>query len=257
MLLLIDIGNSNITIGFYDGGIKNILRLKTDLKIKNIMDELKDFILKHRMKKPEDAIMCSVVPRVSPLLSGALKKSFGFMPLNVGHNLRLGLKFRMKNHAHLGADRIANAVAAHTLYYGHLIVVDFGTATTFCLISSNGEYKGGSIMPGIGISKDVLAEKTAKLPKVRLKAPAKALGGNTESNILSGLFFGHAGAVERIIREIKHELANRMKNKNKIPICVIATGGFANLIAPYIKGIKKINPELTLHGLKIIYKLNR
>lgn len=261
MILLIDIGNTNTTIGSYDSGIKNIWRLSTILKGRDI-DEysflLKDFVLHHRMEKPEGAVICSVVPQVTPLFMEALRRSFGFESINVSHNLKTDLKFCVKNPEKLGADRIANAVAAHKLYRGHLIVIDFGTATTFCVISSKGEYKGGSIMPGLGISANTLAENTAKLPRVGLKAPKKVLGDDTESNILSGLIMGHAGAVERIIKEIKVELSLDIETRENIEADtnVIATGGFANLVVPYIEGIKEINPLLTLEGLRIIYELN-
>lgn len=261
MFLLIDIGNTNTMIGFYDNGIKNIWRLSTILKGRDI-DEysflLKGFILHHQMEEPEGAVICSVVPQVTPLFMEALRRSFGFEPINVSYNLKTGLKFCVKNPEELGADRIANAVAAHKLYKGHLIVIDFGTATTFCVISSKGEYKGGSIMPGLSISANNLAEFTAKLPRIELKAPKKALGDDTESSILSGLIIGHAGAVERIIKEIKEEHSLNIEKRENIEVDtnVIATGGGADLVVPYIEGIKEINPFLTLEGLRIIYELS-
>src|SRR3989338_519407 len=253
MLLLIDIGNTNITIGFYDKGIKNVWRLNT---IPDSRDAdgyfylLKGFVVHNKIKEPEGAVICSVVPQVTPLFIKAFRKIFGFEPLNVTYKLKTGLKFCIRKPQELGADRIANAVAAHKLYKGHLIVIDFGTATTFCVISAKGEYKGGAIMPGLEISAYILFEKTAKLPRVELRLPRKTIGDDTESNILSGIILGHAGAVERIIREIKAEIT---PDKG---INVIATGGFANLIVPYIKGIKKVNPFLTLEGLRIVYELN-
>ncbi len=253
MLLLADIGNTNITIGFYDNGFKNVWRLNTIPGGRDV-DEyrylLKGYISRHRIKEPEGSVLCSVVPQVTPVFAKAMKKCFNFEPLHVTYKLKTGLKFCIKKPADLGADRIANAAAARKLYKGHLIVIDFGTATTFCVISEKGEYKGGAIMPGPGMSAQLLFEKTAKLPKVELKPPNKTIGDDTESNILSGIIFGHAGAVERIIREIKAEIVERNIN-------VIATGGYAHLIAPYIRGIKKVNPLLTLEGLRIIYKLNK
>ncbi len=253
MLLLIDIGNTNITIGFYDKGIKNVWRLNTTPDSRDA-DEyfylLKGFVVHNKIKEPEGAVICSVVPQVTPLFIKAFRKIFGFEPLNVTYKLKTGLKFCIRKPQELGTDRIANAVAAHKLYKGHIIVIDFGTATTFCIISAKGEYKGGAIMPGPGISAHILFEKTAKLPMVELRLPRKTVGDDTESNILSGIIIGHAGAVERIIKEIKAEIT---PDKG---INVIATGGFANLIVPYIKGIKKVNPYLTLEGLRIIYELN-
>jgi type III pantothenate kinase len=195
-----------------------------------------------------------VVDKATPLLTKALKKSFGINPLNVNYKLKTGLKFCIKNPDKLGADRIANAAAAYKLYKGYSIVIDFGTATTFSVVSSSGEYRGGAIMPGLGISAQVLSDKTARLPRVELKAPDKALGDDTESNILSGLIIGHAGAVERIVKEIKLSI----KKNKKAGTCtnVIITGGSADIVAPYIRGRKKINPFLTLEGLRIIYGLN-
>jgi type III pantothenate kinase len=262
MLLLVDIGNTNITIGFYDKEIKNILRLNTVLKGRD-EDEyfylLKGFIshyLINLIKKIEAAVICSVVPSVTPLFMEALRKCFGFEPINVSHKLKTGLKFCIKNPDELGADRIANAVAARKLYKGHLIVIDFGTATTFCVISTKGEYRGGVIMPGLGISADVLVEKTAKLPKIELRAPEKMLGNDTKSSILSGVVLGHAGAVERVIKELKTELSCDKSTDAKIATNVIATGGFAELVVPFVKGVKEVNPLLTLEGLRIIYELN-
>jgi len=263
MLLLFDIGNTNIKIGFYDNGIRDVLRLDTvheNRDTDGYASLIKDYILQHRMERPEGAVISSVVPRLTPLLTGAVNKGFGFNPVNVSYDIKTGLKFCVKNPEGLGADRIANAVAARKLYKGHLVVIDFGSATTFCVISSKGEYMGGSIMPGLGISADILAGNTAKLPKMELKAPEKVLGDDTESSIISGLILGHAGAAERIVREIWAEalsvrgmrpLGNSTADKK-----VIATGGFADLVVPYMKGVKEINPLLTLEGLKIIYELN-
>lgn len=263
MLLLIDIGNTNITTGFYEGGVKNVLRFGTAGKAQDMEEyslRLRDVFSDCREEKPEGAVICSVVPTATPLFSDFLKKSFGLEPIIVSHKLKTGLKFSLKNPEELGSDRIANAAAARKLYKGHLIVVDFGTATTFCVISSKGEYKGGSIMPGPGISADVLAEKTAKLPGVKLERTGKVIGDSTESSILSGLIFGHAGAAERIIREIKMELSfyrdAEAEGGVATDINVIATGGFADLLVPYIDGIQELNPHLTLEGLRIIYELN-
>ncbi len=252
MILLIDIGNTNTTTGFYDNGIiKDILRLKTTVEGRDT-DEysylLDWFILDHQIKKPEGAAICSVVPKVTPLLISAVRKSFGIEPINVNHKIKTGLKFLIKNPEELGADRIANAVAARKLYRGHLIVIDFGTATTFCVITAEGEYRGGAIMPGLNILADTLAEKTAKLPRARLKAPGKVLGEDTTANILTGVILGHAGAVERIISEIIKEIGT--------DVTVVATGGLTDLAAPYIKAINHLNPLLTLEGLRFIYEFN-
>jgi len=250
MLLLIDIGNTNTTIGLYDKGIKHVLKFMTVIdggtdKYSFLLDS---FIKKHWVKPPEGAAICSVVPKVTPLISTAIRKVFSIEPLVVSSKIKSGLKFKIKNPANLGADRIAAAVGAHKLYKGDLIVVDFGTATTLCVVTANGEYRGGAIMPGIGISAEALSEKTAKLPCVKLKAPERAIGRDTKENILAGLVLGHAGGVERIIKEIKKEAGINPK--------VIATGGMVDLVSPYIKTIRAVNHFLTLEGLRIIYELN-
>lgn len=250
MLLLIDIGNTNTTIGLYDKGIKHVLKFKTvrDVGTDKYSFLLNNFIKKPRIKAPDGAAICSVVPKVTPFVSSAIRKTFGVKPLVVSSKIKTGLKFKIKNPANLGADRIAAAVGAHKLYKGDLIIVDFGTATTLCMVSANGEYRGGAIMPGIGISAEALSEKTAKLPCVKLKSPARAIGRDTEENILAGLVLGHAGGVERIIKELKKEAGINPK--------VIATGGMADLVFPYIKSIWAVNHFLTLDGLRIIHELN-
>lgn len=260
MLLLIDIGNTNITTGFYEHGFGHVLRFDTDAggkKPAEILTFLQGVRNRHHIETLEGAVVCSVVPRLTSVFADALKKGFGVKPLIVSHKLKTGLKFRIKRPETLGADRIANAAAARGLYKGHLIVIDFGTATTCCLISEKGEYLGGAIMPGPGISADVLAQKTAKLPRVELRRPAGALGKDTEGNLLSGIIIGHAGAVERMVREFKKGFYSGKVMKVKARVNVIATGGYAGLIVPYIKGINKTNPLLTLEGLRIIYECNK
>lgn len=250
MLLLIDTGNTNTTIGLYDKGIKHVLKSKTviDMGTDKYSSLLDSFIKKHRMKSPEGAAICSVVPKATPLISAAIRKIFRIEPLVVSSKIKTGLKFKIKNPGNLGADRIAAAAGAHKLYKGDLIVIDFGTATTLCVVTANGEYRGGVIMPGIGISAEALYEKTAKLPCVKLKSPERVIGSDTKENILAGLVLGHAGGVERIIKEIKKEAGIKPK--------VIATGGMVNLVSPYIKDIRDVNRFLTLEGVRIIYELN-
>ena len=252
MLLLIDIGNTNITMGFhYDGEIRNVLRLKTisgGRESEEYSYLIHGFLSRKNMPEPRGAALCSVVPEVTALLSDALHHSFNVTPVIVTHSLKTGLKFHIKNPGELGEDRVANAVAAHRLYKGDLIVVDFGTATTFCIITQKGEYTGGAIMPGIGLSARTLAEKTSKLPLIELRAPEGAIGKDTGENIRSGIILGHAGAVERIISEIKTETGREYT--------VLATGGYAGLVTSYIKTIDHVNPLLTLEGLRIIHEMN-
>lgn len=252
MLLLIDIGNTATTIGLYDGTeISNTLSLKTTPERWNTGEYpgvLNDFIRAHGTSKPKGAVICSVVPAVTHLITDSIKKNYGIEPVNVDHKIKTGLEFRIKNIEGLGADRVSNAAAARKLYKGNLVVVDFGTATTLCVITEKGEYKGGAIMPGLGMSAACLAEKTAQLPQVELKPPVSIPGDDTESNILAGIILGHAGAVERIINEIKKETGAELS--------VVVTGGLAGLVTPYIKMIDYVNPLLTLEGLRIIYEIN-
>jgi type III pantothenate kinase len=252
MLLLIDIGNTSTTIGFYsNGSIKNVFRLKTSIDVRNKEEYtyiLNGFVLMHKIRTPEGAVISSVVPAVTPPIKNAVKKTFGIEALIVSCKIRTGLKFYIKNVETLGADRIADAVAAYILYKGPLLVIDFGTATTFSYIDAKGQFRGGAIMPGILLSADTLADKTSRLPRVELKEPDKALGKDTAENILSGIILGHAGAVEKIIKEIKREVGKDFK--------VIITGGYADLMIPHIR-IDHINPLLTLEGLRLIYELNK
>ncbi len=252
MILLIDAGNTTITSAFYsEGEISNVLRLKTVIQGREAEEYsciFNGYMQKHHLEKPAGAALCSVVPEVTTPLIQAVHDSFDIVPLHVSHEINTGLKFRIKNAVELGADRIANAVAAHKLYKGNVIVADFGTATTFCVISDKGEYAGGAIMPGIGLAARSLAENTAQLPRIDLEAPAGALGKNTEENIRTGIIIGHAGAAEKIIDEIKIETG--------MDYTVLATGGYAHLVKEHIKAIDYINPLLTLEGLRFIYEMN-
>ena len=252
MLLLIDIGNSNITLGISDDKeVLNTLRIDTKQPedgASYYQKALDNLIGNYDVPVIEGSVLCSVVSEVSPLIIAAVKKRFKVNPIIIDHNITTGLSFKINNIHTLGADRIANAVAACNLYSGNLIVIDFGTATTFCTITEDSEYLGGAIMPGIGISAESLNEKTYGLPLVELKAPENIPGKDTTDNILTGIVIGHAGAAERIINDISKETGKAFS--------VIATGGFAGLVAPYIKAINYVNPSLTLDGLRILYKLN-
>jgi len=252
MLLLIDIGNTSTTIGFCsNGSIHVVLRLRTNTDGRGKEEYsyiLNGIVLRHKIKKPEGAVISSVVPEATLPIRNAVRKAFGVESLLVSYKLRTGLKFNIKKVENLGADRIADAVAAYRLYKGPLLVIDFGTATTFSYISANGHFMGGSIMPGILSSVDALVQNTARLPRVDLKGPDKALGRDTAESIISGIMFGHAGAVERIVKEIRKETGRDFK--------VIITGGYANLMAKYVKS-NHINPLLTLEGLRIISELNK
>ncbi|MBI5055699.1 MAG: type III pantothenate kinase [Nitrospirae bacterium] len=246
MLLLIDIGNTITKIGFSEKNGMRVFSLKTARQrdTEEYCYILEGLIKKNNIKKPRGAAICSVVPEVTPFVIKAVGKSLDIKAINVTHRTKTGIKFPEET----GADRIAGVVAARGLYKGDLIVVTFGTATTFNAITEEGKYLGGAIMPGLGLSVTALSEKTAKLPLVELKKPDKILSKDTEGNILSGVVLGHAGAAERIIREIEKE-----SGKN---FTVVATGGFAHLVKPYSAAIEFVNPLLTLEGLRLIYSFN-
>jgi type III pantothenate kinase len=252
MLLLIDIGNSSTTLGLYDEGMKKVSRVRTEregpdeekytMLMKGFLDNCQGLL-------PLGVVISSVVPGVTPVIAGAVRNNFRVKPFIVNHKKKTGLTLKVKYPSRLGTDRIASAVGARHLYRGDLIVIDFGTATTFSSVSSGGEYRPGPIMPGLGISADVLAERTARLPRVDLMSPVKPMGGRTDDAILAGLILGHAGGAERIVREMRKACETKTS--------VIATGGFAELLAPYMKMVRHVNQVLTLEGLRIIYSLNK
>ena len=249
MILLIDIGNTSIKAGLADrDAIQDSFRIDVHKEpVEDIFEKIHASLQTKGVEKPEGAAVCSVVSHTGSLIFDGIKRKFSINPLEVSPLMRTGLKFSIENTETLGADRIANAVAARRLYAGNLLIIDFGTATTFCIVSETNEYLGGSIMPGIGMSVDALHEKTAGLPRTELRLPERAIGKNTDENILSGILYGHAGAVQRITEEIKKEL--------NADISIIATGGYADLLIPFIP-IEHINPMLTLEGLRLLYSMN-
>ncbi len=254
MFLAIDVGNTHIMLGIYRE--KDILvywRLPT--REDSTEDELgmvvKNLLHNSRLGlKDIDAIaISSVVPPLMYSLERMSTKYFNVDPLVIGPGIKTGLNILTDNPREVGADRIVNAVAAYHLYGGPLIIVDFGTATTFCAISEDGDYLGGVIAPGIGISIEALFEKAAKLPRVEIVRPERVIGKDTVSSMQSGIVFGFVGQVDGIVR--------RMKSEFRLPPMVLATGGFASLIARESETIKEVNTLLTLEGLRIIHHMNR
>ena len=255
MILVIDVGNTNIAFGVYEGRkLLNHWKVSTDrdktsdefgmLMISLLSNENYDY------KQIEAIIIASVVPPIMYSLEHAIRKYFGKKPMVVGPGIKTGINIKYENPREVGADKIANAVAALEIYGGPLIIVDFGTATTFCAISSKGEYLGGVICPGIKISAEALFQTAAKLPKVELVKPEGVLGRNTVSSIQSGIFYGYVGQVDYIVERLKTE----MKEEN---IKVIATGGLARFIAGESKTIDDVNGFLSMEGLRIIYERNK
>ena len=254
MILAIDIGNTNIVIGvFQDKKLLANWRLATD---RNRTQDEYGVVLKElfslaniSMQSIEGVMMSSVVPPVNGLLEAMVKKYFGLNPLIVGPGIKTGISIKTDNPREVGADRIVNAVAAYSLYGGPLIIVDFGTATTFCCVTAKGEYLGGAIAPGIGISTEALFARAAKLPRVELMKPQSVIGKNTIASMQSGIIYGFAGQVEMLVKRIKLEMGTDAQ--------VIATGGLAAAIAQEARVIDKIVPSLTLTGLRIIYERNQ
>ena len=254
MLLVVDIGNTNTAIGIFQEK-----KLIEDWKIKTEKDRTSDeYVLMLlsllnssglERKEIKSVIIASVVPPLTPVFQNLCQRLFQVRPLVVGPGLKTGMSILYENPLEVGADRVVVAIAAFEKYGGPCIVVDFGTATTFDAVSSQGEYLGGAIAPGIQISAEALFLKTAKLPRIEIKKPKRAIGRSTVSSMQSGLFFGYIGLISNIIEKIKKELGRQVK--------VISTGGFAAQISHEIKSIDFHEPHLALEGLRIIDERNQ
>lgn len=254
MLCVIDIGNTHTVVGlFHKDTLVEHFRIQTSQE--KTSDEwgstLKTlFSLKEiEMTAVRETAVASVVPSATASVVAASRDYFGVEPLVVGPGVKTGLPIRYDNPREVGADRVVNAVAGYAYAKRAVIVVDFGTATTFDCISSAGEYLGGAITPGIITSLDALATKTAKLPRVDLGKPRFAVGRNTAESIQSGMLYGYVGLVDGLVERLKSEMGE--------DVVVIATGGLAAVIGEESDTIDKVSLHLTLEGLRLIYRLNR
>jgi len=253
VLLAIDIGNTNIVVGIFEGEkLRATWRLGTD--VHKLEDEYAGLFpnlwaLKGlSFKDIDSAIIASSVPPLVMVFDGLCKRYLGVTPMVVGPGVKTGVRIALENPREVGADRVVNAAAAHHLYGGPLIVIDFGTATTLDAVSEDGDYLGGAIAPGIGISAEALFREAAKLPRVELVRPPKAIGRSSVAAMQSGLIFGYVGLVEGIVARMQKELGGGAK--------VIATGGLADVIAREATVVDALEPDLTLIGLRLVHELN-
>ncbi|NQT31955.1 MAG: type III pantothenate kinase [Deltaproteobacteria bacterium] len=254
MLLAVDIGNTSTTLGVFDGEkLRATWHMATG--VHRMSDEYAALLFNLLRQQGLDTTdikavaLCSVVPPLISTFEELFKRYFNIEPMVVGTGVKSGVRIRMDNPREVGADRIADAAAAHHLYGGPVIVIDLGTATTFGIISKEGDYIGGIIATGIATAAEALFTRTAQLPRVELAPPKHVIGSNTVAAIQSGIIYGYASLVEGMLARIRKELGVKAK--------VVATGGYAGLIAKETKVIDVVNPDLTLIGLRLIYEMNK
>ncbi len=254
MILVVDVGNTNITFGVFDGD-KLATSFRMMSKIEHTSDEygmmIKSLILSNNIALEDihGAIIASVVPKVMHALTGALTRYLNVKPIVVGPGTKTGIKITTENPREIGADRIVDVVAAFEKYGGPVLVIDFGTATTYDLVTGDGCFGVGITAPGIKISAKALWTDTAKLPEIEIKKPASILASETITSMQAGLMYGQIGATEYIIREVKKQAG--------LPNCkVVSTGGLGRLVSEETAMIDVYDPALTLDGLRIIYSKN-
>jgi type III pantothenate kinase len=253
VIFVFDVGNTNTVLGVYDGEeLKYHWRIETN---RNRTDDEYGMIIKSLfnhvgliLSQIDGIVISSVVPPIMFALERMCEKYFNLKPLIVGPGTKTGLNIKYENPREVGADRIVNAVAAIHDYGSPLIIVDFGTATTYCYVNEEKQYMGGAIAPGINISTEALYSKAAKLPRIEITRPEGVIGKNTISAMQAGIVYGYVGQVEGIVK--------RMKEQSKEETTVIATGGLAQLISQESDVFDVIDPFLTLKGLQLIYKRN-
>ncbi|MGQ9571649.1 MAG: type III pantothenate kinase [Dehalococcoidia bacterium] len=254
MLLAIDVGNTNVTLGVFDGEkLRASWRLAPD--VNRLADEygvLMVSLLDHEgiaSREIDAAVMASVVPDLEPVFEAVCHRYFGVRPLAVSAGVRTGLRILYDSPRDVGADRVADAVAAIRLYKPPLIVVDLGTATVFDAISKEGDYLGGAIAPGLAIAAEALFRRAARLYRVELAPPKSVIGRTTVAAVQAGVIYGYVGLVEGMVARFKEELGQEAK--------VVATGGWAEMMAAQTPVIDVVDPNLTLKGLRFIYEMNR
>jgi len=253
-LLAVDIGNTNIALGVYEGEVSVAQwRIATDAR--RMTDEyavlLEGLLRQEGLRFPQivGCVFASVVPPLTGTFAELSRRYLGVEPLVVGDDIETGVRIRYDNPHEVGADRIVNALAVRHRYGVPAIVVDFGTATTFDVVSAEGDYVGGVIAPGMGVSAEALFQRAAKLPEVELTAPPSVIGKNTVNSMQAGLVLGYVALVEGLVARIERELGTKAR--------VIATGGLGALIAAHAPCIEAVDPNLTIEGLRLIYEMNR
>ena len=244
MLLAIDIGNTNINLGLFFGR-RLLKRYIIPTGKKNYYPLLKKLLGKNK-RRIGKIIVCSVVPKSTFILAKGLRKLLKLKPIIIGKNITVPIRNLYRKPKQVGQDRLVNAYAASTLYGAPLIIIDFGTAITFDVISKDKEYLGGMILPGLGISLEALYERTALLPKIKLSRPKEFIGRDTRNSMLSGIIYGFAALTDDLASRIKKEIG-----KNAL---VIGTGGNIDLIGRYCRKINRIDPDLTLKGIALLKK---
>ncbi len=254
MLLAIDVGNSNMVIGVYSGDkLRHHWRLET--KKERTADEFGIFFKELfqfanlKLSDVNGIVISNVVPPLEFSLERMCDRYFKLRPLLIDHRVKMPIRIGLKNPEEVGADRIVNATAGVLKYGVPVLIIDFGTATTFDFISRTKVYLGGCICPGIAISNEALFQRASKLPRVEIKKTSRIIGRNTTESIQAGIFYGYVGMVDEVVRRMQKE------SKTKGP--VIATGGFLSLITQASRTITRTDPNLTLDGLKFLYQLNR
>jgi type III pantothenate kinase len=254
MLLAIDVGNTETVVGLFDGP-----ELRADWRVATrremTADEmgvlLRALFAQHGLDAGQvtGMIVSCVVPDLNPMLSQAGRRSFGCEPLFVGPGVKSGMSIQYENPREVGADRIVNAVAAQARFGAPVIVVDFGTATTFDVVGSGGEYLGGVIAPGLGISADALYQRAARLHPVDVRRPQRVIGRTTEQSLQAGLYLGYLGLVEGLLARIRAELGHEAP--------VVATGGLATVLKDELARFAVVDPRLTLDGLRLLWEKNQ